>query len=191
MEILNIRKTEKKLLKLMAEIHLECFNMDTQFNSAWFFPPYNGVKGFLGTDKTVIVALNPSYGKFPSRGDIFLYKCMKEYGFENAHLTDIIKHKLTGSEYTKLKKNSQLFNQILEENVRWLKREITILAGDVKIVAIGKEAYDILNKYFKKNLVNIVLPHYSWVERYAKSGRIKKRLRFKKVFNAIKKRIEY
>lgn len=177
----------------MAKIHVECFNMNAQFSSAWFFPSYNGVKGFLGTDKIIIVALNPSYGRFPSRGVEFLYKCMKDYGFENAHLTDIIKHRLTGSECRKLKENRRLFSQILEKNVGWLKREVAILGGSVQIVAIGKEAYDILRRYFKENVVDIWLPHYSWVESYAKSGRInvEKRLRFKEAFIAIKKRIEY
>jgi hypothetical protein len=192
-KVLKKGKIKNRLLRLMAEIHDDCFKMYTQFSNAWFFPSYNGVKGFLGTDNIVFVALNPSHGRFPSRGDKLFYKHMRDYGFESAHITDVIKYRLAGSEYKKLKENNRLFSRILEKNIKWLKREIDILGGSVKIVGIGKEAYDILKKYFNENVVDKMLLHYSWVERYTKKGRInvEKRLRFRKAFIAIKKQIEY
>ena len=79
----------------------------------WAFPERWGVKGFLGdgtvniselgkTIKIMFVSFRPStvarrWGEFPNPGTRsfknarFYYSCLKEYGFENAHLTDILK----------------------------------------------------------------------------------------------------
>jgi len=110
-----------------------------------------------------------------------------------SHLTDVIKYRLSVSEYRKLKENPRLFNQIIDKNIRWLKREIAVLGSNFHIIAIGKETFDILKRHFHENLINIWLPHYSWVERYAKNGTInvEKRHRLRKAFIALKRQLEY
>ena len=57
----------------MSKIHRECYEMDIQFKTAWFYPEYNGVKGYLGTSKLIFAGINPSYGQFPSKPVSFFY----------------------------------------------------------------------------------------------------------------------
>jgi hypothetical protein len=58
---------QKQLLRLMAKIHRDCFKLDLEFKSAWFFPEYKAIKGHLGTDKIIFVCPNPSLGQFSSK----------------------------------------------------------------------------------------------------------------------------
>jgi len=180
---------EKKLLRLMAKIHVECYTMDTEFKTAWFFPGYNGIKGYLGTEKLIFAGINPSYGKFPSKPVKLLYDSLKKYELQNVHITDIIKSRLSKQQYLRLKSNEELFNKILEKNIKWLKQELKIIDGnlDVRIVGIGNEAKEILERYFKGKVVDIFLPHYAWVESYSESSRHQKRLRFRSAIRNIKK----
>lgn len=67
------------------------------WREVWFFPQYKGVKGFLGTQDIMFVGLAPSTGSFPSRSGDFLYEQLKEHGFGNAHITDIVKIRMLGS----------------------------------------------------------------------------------------------
>jgi len=58
---------------------------------AWFYPEYEGVKGFSGIQDIIFLGLNPSSGVFPSEKDRVFYKLLKEKGLEYSHLTDLIK----------------------------------------------------------------------------------------------------
>jgi len=66
------------------------------WHEVWFFPPYNGLKGFLGTQDIILVGLAPSTGHFPSRYDRIFYEQLKKHGFGNAHITDIAKVRMPG-----------------------------------------------------------------------------------------------
>jgi len=190
-KLTTVKQSDKKkeLLRLMAKIHVECYTMDTGFKTAWFFPEYNGVKGYLGTEKLIFAGINPSYGRFPSKPVKFLYDSLKRYELQNVHVTDIIKSRLSKQQYLRLKSNEELFNKIIGKNINWLKQELKIIDRnlDVRIVGIGNEAKEILEKYFKEKVVDIVLPHYAWVESYSESSRQKKRLRFRSAIRNIKK----
>lgn len=180
---------EKKLLGLMAKIHLECFEMDTQFKTAWFFPEYNRVKGYLGIARLIFAGINPSAGQFSSKQVLFFYDCLNEFGLHNVHITDIIKSRMSNSQLVGLKSNKELYNKVLAKNIKWLKREMKIIDRnlDVRIVGIGKDAHDILKFYFKDKVANKWLHHYSWVESYGEESRRKKRKIFKKEILKIKK----
>lgn len=184
-----MNEKEEKLLRLMAKIHLECYKMDTQFNTAWFFPEHNGVKGYLGTARLILAAINPSYGQFPSKPVSFFYDCLSEFGLQNVHITDIIKSRLSNSQLVELRRNEELYNEVLKKNINWLKQEIKIIDKDlnVRIVGIGKEAHDILKKYFKEKVADMWLHHYAWVESYGEDSRRKRRKIFKKEIQKIKK----
>jgi len=173
----------------MVKIHLECFRMDTQFKTAWFYPEYNGVNGYLGTARLIVAGINPSYGQFPSRPVSFFYDCLSEYGLHNLHITDIIKSRMSNSQLVELKRNKELYNEILEKNIKWLKREIKIIDRDlnVKIVGIGKDAHDILKSYFDDKVSDMWMHHYAWVESYGEDSRREKRKIFKKEIQEIKK----
>ena len=174
-------KGKKKLLRLMAKIHLECFKMETRFKTAWFFPEYKGVKGYLGTSRLIAAGINPSYGRFPSTPAIFFYDCLRELELQNLHVTDIIKSRLSNSLHIELKRNKELFDEILEKNIKWLTEEMKIIDKnlDVRIIGIGREAHDILKRHFKEKVVDIRLHHYARIERYREENRIERRKIFK------------
>jgi hypothetical protein len=177
-------KKQEKLLGLMAEIQIKNF-LDGE--EAWFFPKHkeSGVKGFLGTEKVAFVGKNPSFGHFPSDGNLFLYKELSRAGFKNAHITDVIKRRLTNEEAKDIEKKKR----ILSENLKWLRLEIDIL-GSVKIVAMGRDVQKMLKKYFSKDAVSDKwLHHYSWVEKYSEGKRKEKRKAFRKRLGEIKKEV--
>lgn len=182
---------KSSLLELRNLISIECFTSkwkDVGSKEAWFFPEYNEVKGYLGTDKILFIALNASFGRFPSDGDKLLYRNLKKYGFQNAHLTDIIKLRLTRKQYDGIKKtNKKLYLKILDEHINWLKKELYIIDKNlnVKIIAIGKESYKILKKYFEEKVLEKRLPHYSWVVSYSKDKQNRKREKFRKSMEQI------
>lgn len=176
-------KKIRRLLELRNKISTECFVSNRKFDGiipkeTWFFPEHNGVKGYLGTDKIVFVCLNPSLGSFPSKSVLIFYRALKKYGFQNAHLTDVIKVRLSPKQYYKVKKNKVLFNKLLERHIKWLKKELRIIDKkfNFKIVAIGNEAYYLLKKYFKLNIVGKIY-HYAWAGRYKKSRQFENSMR--------------
>lgn len=181
---------EKKLLSLMAKIHLECYEMDTQFKTAWFYPEYNGVKGYKGTSRLIISGINPSYGQFPGKPVRFFYECLNKYGLHNVHITDIIKSRLSNRQLFELKKNEELYNEVLGKNIKWMKREMRILDSnlDVKMIGIGKDAHNILRSYFKDNVADVWLHHYAWVERFTGEKQKERRKIFRREIQEIKKR---
>ena len=184
-----MNEKEKKLLKLMAKIHLDCFKMETRFKTAWFYPEYKGVKGYLGTSRLIISGINPSYGRFPSEPVIFFYDCLRELKLQNVHVTDIIKSRLSNSQYVELKRNKELFDDILEKNIKWLKQEIKIIdkSLNVRIVGMGREAHDILKRYFDEKVSDIWLRHYAWIERYTGKRQIERKKTFREKLLEIKK----
>jgi hypothetical protein len=171
---------QERLLKLTARIHDKCFRKGRE---AWFFPKCSRVKGYLGTGKIAFSGINPSFGHFPSKGDEFFYKSLKKFGFENAHITDLIKHRLTNKEAKDLKIDSPL----LLENLTWLKKELRILGNDVTIIAIGKKAHKLLRAYFGRRVSDTWLRHYAWVEKYSASARRRKRMKFQQALRRIRK----
>jgi len=171
----------ERLLALMAGIQKTNF---LEGKEAWFFPKYKGVNGYLGTGKVMFVGKNPSLGHFPSRGDKFLYENLKRLGFQNAHITDVIKQRLNNEDAVELKRKRRL----LSENLEWLRMEIEIL-GKVKIVAIGKDTRELLKGSFPNEVCRTCLPHYAWVEKYSERERKKKRAKFRNELKRIKKEV--
>ncbi len=62
----------EELKKLRKDI-IEKYYIN-EWKEVWFFPSYNKVKGFLGTQDIIFLGLNPSYGHFPSKYDKFFMK---------------------------------------------------------------------------------------------------------------------
>jgi len=149
----------------------------------WAFPERWGVKGFLGdgtvniselgkTIKIMFVSFRPStvarsWGEFPdpksSRSQKisfenarFYYSCLKEYGFENAHLTDIIKcQKPVKAEVTPV----ELRNCV----TKFLSKEIEIVKPDL-IVTLGRETSIFMiciQAWLKTDIPQLSLPHYA------------------------------
>lgn len=144
-------KLDKLRKKVINDLYIK------KWIEVWFFPEYNKVKGFLGTQNIMFVGLNPSYSCFPTKVDKFFYEQLKKYGFENAHLTDLIKIRTKNENIHKILGDKQ----VLMEQIRFLIKEIEIINPKV-IIALGKKCYDALrNNLKKKNIKIIQLIHYS------------------------------
>jgi hypothetical protein len=64
----------------------------TEIKDAWLFPQRGAVSGFLGTAPIVIVGWRPAWSTFANEGaNKLFYEILKDFGLENAHLTNIIK----------------------------------------------------------------------------------------------------
>ncbi|MCD6096691.1 MAG: hypothetical protein J7J99_09065, partial [Thermoprotei archaeon] len=103
-----------------------------------------------------------NWGEFPKPGTRsfenarFYYSCLKEYGFENAHLTDIIKcQKPVSAKVTPLEVRNCV--------TRFLSKEIEIVKPDL-IVTLGRRASDLISciqAWLKTNIPQFQLPHYA------------------------------
>ena len=111
----------------------------------------------------MFIAMNPTFGPYPTRIDSFYYESLKKFGFKNAHLTDIFKIKRRGGKETEeLFKDQGLINEaekILAEEFSIIKPRVVILVGkSLKIV-------NFFNKNFGHLLNDVslqTLMHYSY-----------------------------
>ena len=113
------------------------------------FPTYEGVKGFCGDRDYVFVAAQPSMSVFPTRWDERLYYCMAKYGFNNAHLTDLVK--------CRGEPGKDLSEMEVDRCIGWFEAEVEIVDPQV-VVALGKKAFDELKDCFEPVLM---VTHYS------------------------------
>lgn len=150
-----------------------------QWQDVWFYPEFIGVKGYMGTQDVMFVGLNPSRGNFPSKADEFFYEELKNQGFSNAHLTDLIKLRATNKEANTLLKNEKF----MDEQIEILIREISVV-NPILIVAIHRKVERILRKEFREYKIHYV-PHYSYCHRYNKRDMFKKQIqRIKSIYSA-------
>lgn len=181
-----------RLEKLKKEIE-ETFGVK---KNVWFFPEgkkfnVEGVKGYLGTQNIMFVGLNPSMenasvkSKGYSPSDNFLYTMLREYGFQNAHITDFLKVGRKNKEI-----NEHLKNKIeVETNLKFLRKEIDITNPKI-IVTMGRKCESL----FKKYLVDIKIPllylwHYSYVFR-GKKKEAEKKIKYSSQMKKIKEKYE-
>jgi len=105
----------------------------------------------------------------------FYYSCLKEYGFENAHLTDIIKcQKPVKAEVTPLELRSCV--------TRFLSKEIEIVKPDL-IVTLGRRASDLMSciqAWLKTNI-----PHFNFHIMH-NGNRRKKVIEFRKALKRLR-----
>ncbi len=169
-----------KLQDLAEEIRI-CLNCYTKFRNLpnservkvrdwylhgpWFFPPdESGVKGFFGTGSIVFVCPRPSTGSFADTASRLFYKLLKEHGFSDAHLTDMVKCR---------RKAGKMSSVEIQNCLPFLIREIDILKPQ-RIVAVGNDVYREL-KGLLENVIQIC--HYSYAHRYKKADRLEMQLR--------------
>ena len=154
------RTTKRKRLAMLRK---EIINRDEieRWLEVWFFPEYKGVKGFLGTQDVMFVGSNPSTGRFPSKYDVrpkmvvvWFYEQLRKHGFENAHITDLMKIRASGKEVDELFGNQSLFN----EQLKFLMKEVEIVRPKM-VVAMGNKCYNILKERVDIKIVKIL--HYS------------------------------
>ena len=152
-----------------------------KWRDAYFFPEHDGVKGWRGNARIMFVGLNPSMGTFPSKADVMLYKTLSRHGLGNAHLTDLMKIRLSGSHVAE----SFAIPELVDIHKAYLAKEVRILRPHT-IVAFGKKTFDLLQEWlpgeFRPRVVQV--HHYSWAHRYGK------RDVFVRDMNRIKKRFD-
>ena len=130
------------------------------WQEVWFFPSYEevpGVRGFMGTGPIFFVSINPSFGTYPSKPDLFYYRNLKKQGFQNAHLTDVFKVKCKNENVKALLENRNLLREMEEI----LKKEIAIVRPKV-IVGVGLSYEKLYRHIFGKyNVTLLTIPHYA------------------------------
>ena len=148
MKLLELKKLRKDIIKK--------YYID-KWKEVWFFPSYNQVKGFLGTQDIIFLGLNPSHGYFPSKYDKFFYKELKKNNFEDAHITDLIKIKELNKKINELLEDKK----ILKEQVEFLIKEIKIINPRI-IVILGRKCDELFRKNFPDEDIPIIkIRHYS------------------------------
>ena len=154
----------ERLEELRREIIEEFFIKGFQGKriDVWFYPEYNGVKGYLGTQDIAFVGSNPSCSCFPTPYDKVFYKALKYMRFENAHLTDVLKVRVKGEEVDEYFEDQDLLNR----NLKYLSREFEIIRPKL-VVAVGRRAEEILRKKFPRMRIHRIM-HYSYLRRFKK-----------------------
>lgn len=147
---LNKSMKQKQLEKLRKEIIKKAFIEN--WKDVWFYPKYKGVKGWLGTKKVIFIGSNPSYNAFPTKHTDLFYEQLKKNGFQNAHLTDLIKVRATGKEA------NEVIEENLEEQKLFLHKEIKIV-NPILIVVMGRKTENFAKRFGLKDCFYI--PHYS------------------------------
>ena len=130
----------------------------------FFFPSYAGVAGFYGTDRVWFVGQKPSTQEFPDRAVEFFYELLSEYGFENAHVTDITKEIGTVTDGIPAEE--------IERNRPYFRKELELLEPEL-LVAIGDDVKQAL-KWMKETDGSDIahVRHYSWAVRWGHEDKL-------------------
>lgn len=157
----------QRLLKLRERIIDNIYKQ--RWEEVWFFPRYHEVpevKGFLGTAPIVFASINPSFGTYPSKADIFYYETLRRQGFEDAHLTDVFKvkrKKLNARDLLNDKSSIREAEKFLDEEMNIVKPKALVFVGRSKLY---REFYE---RFFKRyNLPKTLILHYAYAYRYNK-----------------------
>lgn len=153
----------ERLEELRREI-IEEFSIKG-WKDVWFYPKHEGVMGYLGTQDIAFVGSNPGCSCFPTPYDKVFYKVLKDMGFKNAHLTDVLKIRAKGEDVDKYFKDRAL----LDKNLEYLSREFEIIQPKL-VVAVGGRAEEILRKKFPRMEIHRIM-HYSYLRRFKKDER--------------------
>ncbi len=144
-----IKDNKEKKLKDLEEAIKNSTNRET-----WFYPEYKDVKGWLGTENIFFVGSNPSCNTFPTRHTELLYGELRENGFEDAHLTDLVKIRARNIEV------DEVIEKYFKKHIKFFEKEIDILRPK-RIIIMGGRAKDILEKFGYRDSRFCFIYHYS------------------------------
>ena len=131
----------------------------------WFFES-SRVAGYQGTEPIMFVGQRPSLGKGPSKKNTDrpggFYSLLVEYGFKDAHITDLVKESM---------KTGSLWKEQVDENWPYFQAELEIIQPTI-VVAIGGEVRGILKDRMVPEIPIEQMVHYAyrfktrdWLER--------------------------
>lgn len=143
MEI-ELEKLRKKIEKEFAK----------KRRNVWFYPKRLKVKGWLGSKDVMFVGPNPSCNRFPTPQTDFFYHLLQKNGFENAHLTDLIKIRATNNEADKI------IDKYFKNQIKILEKEIDIIKPKL-IVIMGNRAKESIKRFNWKKGNLVYIYHYS------------------------------
>jgi len=150
----------RQLRALKAEI-------EEKLEDPWFYPSQGGVDGYLGTGPVMIVGQRPSTGggELGGRGPSAVafqafYGSLKRSGFENAHLTDLVKER---------KKVGTLSEEELDRNWPFFASELSVVAP-ILVVALGGDVLEPLVRRIDRIVPFWRVTHYSY--RYGKGMKV-------------------
>lgn len=129
--------------------------------------PEEGILGYWGNGPIVFVAEKPTRPPEKRRqatrrfADRF-FDALKRHGFEDAHLTDLIKH-FPGSGLSR--------SERVKRNWPYLREELSIVDAKI-VVAVGSEVFDVLNGRIEQPVYP--MPHYS--NRFIPDKELRRRL---------------
>src|SRR5438093_5229850 len=149
-----MRENGRRLATLRARIVRDLYL--NGWRDVWFFPRFDGVEGWRGTQRIMFVGLNPSTGRFAGDADRRFYAQLKRKGFGRAHLTDAIKERAVGRDVEKIERDPAR----MERYRRYLREEIDIIRPRL-IVAMGHRAHRILRDWLGSDAPVRPIPHYS------------------------------
>ena len=143
------------LEKLKIEIEQSAENTNLE---AWFYQAFSGVKGFFGTDKIILLGLNPSSGTFPSEKDKLLYETLKAHHLENAHITDFVKVRAKNKDVQNMLQNKEL----IAKQVKFFIKELDIIRPKA-IIAMGFQCEELLKENCHLENIKIFrIKHYGY-----------------------------
>lgn len=137
---------------------------DWYLQGPWFFPPNgSGVKGFFGTGDVTFICPRPSTGGFDDPASKLFYRLLREHGFTNAHITDMVKCR---------SKAGKMSGKEIRNCLKFLVKEVEILQPRT-IVAVGNDVYNELKGRFR-DVIKVL--HYSAAFRWNKAEILEEQL---------------
>ena len=156
---------EEKRQQLLE--HKAAIERELEGRDPWFFPSQDGVDGYMGTGPVMFVGQRPSTGggELGGRGPSAVafqafYASLKRHGFENAHLTDLVKER---------KKVGALSREELDRNWPFFENELSVVKP-VVVVALGGDVLEPLVRRIDRIVPFWRVTHYAY--RYRKGSRI-------------------
>ena len=159
----KIRKLEDLKEEIVKETKEEVWFYSMEYREYKIPASRHGIKGWLGTQDIFFVGPNPSKNpRKDSPGLNFFFKELKTNGFENAHLTDLVKIRLFNKDVKDKLNDENIINKQLE----FLRKEFDIIKP--KLIVIlgactgwkGKKIKEILKENFRNTKIKDIY-HYS------------------------------
>lgn len=124
----------------------------------FFFPDYKRVNGYLGTGTVWFAGEKPSTSSFPDSAVDLLYETLAEYGFNNAHLTDLSK------ECGPVPEDGIIHEEIARQRP-YFRREVQVLEPEL-MIAMSKRVKSALRFMAVTDGIELgYVHHYSWANR--------------------------
>lgn len=148
---------DKQAVNELEELKSAMEAADEIAGDLFFFPKHRGVNGYWGTGSVWFVGQKPSTSSFPDSAVNLLYDTLAEYGFHNAHITDLTK------ERGKVPENGIPHEEVARMRP-YFRREVEILQPE-RLIAMSRYTEKALKYMAVTDGIEIsYLHHYSWAD---------------------------